>query len=267
VALLAAVKIGASAPAEAPPHPRWLAYEGRAPGAVSPLVRVLYTAPEVALFDDGQLIWLDTLHWRLGDGQNPCAWRTAHITLREKSDFHRILSDCKFFSIGLPEGTTGVDLPDAGRTFLGGHASSRVRELVLMSQYVPDSMDSRRYHARMTEVVDALRAMTQRVSDCYRPDRIRVAAFVGLIGDSSPSVQWPVSVKPGLLDGKVVEYRGEEAHKIVEALAVSNMVTIDGKGCSAAWAPVIDVPLPVPAEIPARNPAPPAATPSTAPTP
>lgn len=254
--VLAALRCFASPAPDAPPQ--WLAYEVRTPGFVSPQVSVLYSAPEVALFQDGRIIWLDVANWRVGEGQNPCAWRTAIVTYRERSDFRTMLRDSDFFTVNLPGGTVGQDIPDAGRTYVGGYASkNKSRDLVVMSRYVPESQGSRYYVARANEIVDSLRVMTQRVSDCYRPDAIRVAAFEGLVTDATATVDWPVALKPGLKEGKLVEYRGDEAHKIIDALAVSTHVTIDGKGYVAAWAPIIDVPVHLPELTPKHDDEPP----------
>lgn len=248
VSFLLLVSIGGQAAAETASP--WVAYEARTGSVASPLVGVVNTAPQIALFRDGRLIWLDVHQWRSGDGQNPCAWRTARLTHRERIDFRQILEHSEFFTIDLPPQTSGVDLPDGGRILVGGRSGSQRREVVLMSRYVPESEGSRRYVARVNEVSDALRALTQRVSECYRPDAIRVQAFKAQATGSVAAGAWPASVTPDLTGGRMVEYRGEEARKIIEALAVSSTVIIEGESYSAAWAPWIDVPFPAPPPAP-----------------
>lgn len=252
---------------EVPTHAPWLAYLGHESGFDSPLTAVIYSTPEIILYQDGRMVWLDTLNWRKGDGENPNAWLTARLSFRERSDFRQQLIDSEYFTIEEPLNTERGELPPARHLFMACHLLHKTRELTLLPTYYPESAGARRYVARLHEVIDALRVLTQRDGDPYVPSRIRVAAFKNTVSGTAPLVGWPIGVKPGLLAGRYVEYAGDDARKVVEALAQSTMVEIRNESYSVAWAPVIDIPYtpyihPI---APAPRPANPLTAPSTVP--
>lgn len=218
---------------------RWQAFMQLTPPTDDPLLQVVHNTPEVVLFDDGRLVWLDTLHWRVGDGQNPCAWRTAVLSVRERIDFRQIVEGCEFYRIQLPTGTVADSRPGVGSVRIAARTGGE-RDVTVYARYAPESLGSRRFVMRMFEVMSALRVLTQRVNECYDADIIRVGAVPAEPVSGAPD--WPVAVAPTMLTGHLVEYRGDDARRVIDTLAKSSAVTINGHTWRAAWAPVFDVP-------------------------
>lgn len=240
--IVSAFVIAAARSVPARPHSEWLAMAGRQSRVNTPFMNLFYTTPEIVLFRDGQLVWFESNNWRNGDGENPEAWRTAHLTDREQIDFHQLLYDSEFFTVELPAGTQGVDHPDGGHVFLAAHMGSRGRAVQIAARYLPESWASRRFFFRMNEVLDGLRCLTQRVSAPFHPSAIRVIMLKGQVAAGAPVAEWPTGVKPGMLDGVIGNYTGKDVDLIIETLSRTSNVTVDGEAYYTAWAPVLAVP-------------------------
>lgn len=240
-------------------HPsRWQAFMQLTPPTDDPLLQVVHSAPEAVLYDDGRIVWLDTLHWREGDGQNPRAWRTAVLSVRERIDFRQIVEGCEFYRIQLPPGTTPDTRPGVGSVRIAARTGGE-RDVTVYARYAPESLGSRRYVVRMFEVLSAIRVLTQRVSAVYEPDVIRVGAVPAEPVSGAPD--FPVAASPSMLAGQLAEYRGDDARRIIDTLSKSSIVTIDGRAWRAAWVPVFHVPPSVtpvtpPSSAPSAQPSP-----------
>lgn len=218
---------------------RWQAFMQLTPPTDDPLLQVVHSAPEAVLFNDGRLVWLDTLHWRVDEGQNPRAWRTAVLSVRERIDFRQIVEGCEFYRIQLPPGTTADTRPGVSSMRIAARTGGE-RDVTVYARYAPESPGSRRFVMRMFEVLSAIRVLTQRVSASYEPDAIRVGAVPAEPVSGAPD--WPVAVAPAFLKGHLVAYQGEDARRIIDTLAKSSTVIINGRAWRAAWAPIFDVP-------------------------
>ena len=219
--------------------PKWEALVQLNPPSTEPLAPILRAAPEIALFDDGRLVWLDTLRWQPGAGLDPQAWRTAVLSVRERIDFRQVVEACQFYQVQLPPDAVGDTRPGASSVRVAVR-TDQVRDVTLYTRYAPESLGVRHYVSRMYEVLSAIRVLTQRASQPLDPDAIRV----GMVAAEpvSGAVEWPVPALPGLRSGSLVEYRGQDAHRIIETLAKSCNVTLEGRPYRAAWVPVLDVP-------------------------
>lgn len=217
----------------------WQAFAHVLPGRADACRAALQSAPEVVLFDDGRLVWLDLLHQRNGEGQNPAAWRTAVLSVRERIDFRHLVDGSQIYTLQPPAEALKEAVADTGALRIGA-CTRGPREVLLHARYRAETLALRRWIIRMNEVYSALRVLTQRVSAPYRPAVVRVGVVAAAPVSGAP--EWPAPVQTGLLEGRLVEYRGEAAAAIIDTLSTSSIVTIEGRTWRAAWAPVLDVP-------------------------
>jgi hypothetical protein len=225
----------------------WLAFVDVRGGFISELYTDSWDSPEILVFQDGRIIWLEPGYSYAEDGhENPEIWREGTVSPDRLAVLVKAAERNQFLTVQPEPQRPGrgwiSDLAETGVGLaVGGHARKLTVYALGFFSGQPRADPYTRTAAVMANAIWALKPAS---SHRYVPDAIRVAVVTD-DGRGPQPVPWPLPDPPTLMKSATSGfnyYSGPDALAVIIALSKSTRVKVGERIFQAAWGPAILTP-------------------------